>query len=213
MNNSITLNYLTRLTGVIPKSGKTAQPAAGESPFRAMMAQNAEAEGTALADSVSQTGDMTLEEYKQLIWQKISALPMSASTQMATISVQISDEGFQAMKDDPQYERWVLDGLARSFRFQNPWTAMCGGEYVVHHIGATKEEYHGESWYPGYMGGKGAALFEEKSKGSFWEQRIERHKESMELFRKAADERRRMMLAQRMNSGSVNIAALLLDLL
>ena len=96
---------------------------------------------------------MSLEDYKQYIWKKISDLPMSASSQMQYISIQITDKGFEAMKNDPEYEAWVLDRLAQDFRFQNPWTAMCGGGYVVHHFGATKEQYHGESWYPGYMGG------------------------------------------------------------
>lgn len=88
---------------------------------------------------------------------------------------------------------------------------MCGGGYSVHHFGATKEEYHGEGWYPGYMGGQGGALFEQKSQGSFWEKRMERHKENMELAEKAAEERRRMARLQ-MNGGTVNIAALLMDL-
>lgn len=208
-NNGITLNYLTRLAGSIPKSSKT-QQSATESPFRRMTAQDVKAEETAPAGSISQTGDMSLEEYKQSIWQKISALPMSASTQMESISIQITDEGFEAMKNDPKYKAWVLDTLAQNFRFQNPWTAMCGGGYSTHHFGATKEEYHGEGWYPGYMGGQGESLFNQKSQGSFWEQRMERHKENMELAEKAAAERRRMM--QRMNGGTVNIAELLMDL-
>ena len=119
MNNGITLNYLTRLAGSIPKSNKT-QQSATESLFRRMTAQDVKAEETAPAGSISQTEDMSLEEYKQSIWQKISALLMSAPSQMSSISIQISDEGFQAMKNDPEYESWVLDGLARSFRFQNP---------------------------------------------------------------------------------------------
>lgn len=115
------------------------------------------------------------------------------------------------MKNDPEYGSWVLDGLARSFRFRNPWTSMYGGEYIVHHFGAAKEEYHGESRYPSYMGGQGVALFEKRSEGGYWEQRMERHKEDMERFQKAAAERRRMMQL-RMNGGTVDIAEPLMDL-
>ena len=159
-----------------------------------------------------QSADMSMDEYKQYIWKKISDLPMSASTRMQSISVQITDEGFAAMKKDPEYEAWVLDSLAENFSYQNPWTAMCGGGYAVHHYGATKEQYHGESWYPGYMGGQGASLFDEKSKDGFWEQRMKREKEFMELQQKAAA-KRRMMMKQRMNGGSVSAAEFLMELI
>ena len=159
-----------------------------------------------------QSVDMSMDEYKQYIWKKISDLPMSASTRMQSISVQITDEGFEAMKKDPEYEAWVLDSLAENFSYQNPWTAMCGGGYAVHHFGATKEQYHGESWYPGYKGDQGAALFEKKSKDGFWEQRMKREREFMELQQKAAA-KRRMMMKQRMNSGTVSAAEFLMELI
>ena len=159
----------------------------------------------------AETADMSLDEYKQYIWKKISDLPMSASCRMESISVQISDEGFEAMKNDPEYEAWVLDTLAKNFSFEDPFTMRCGGGYAVHHFGATKEEYHGEGWYPGYMGGQGAATFDKKSKGSFWEQRMERHKEYMELAQKEAAKRRMMMKLR--NGGTVSAAELLMDLI
>ena len=210
MNNTINLNYLTRLSASFAGSGTTQRSTAQSNDFLSMASQ-IKAEQTAPANAVSKTADMSLEEYKQYIWNKISDLPMSASSQMESISIQITDEGFEAMKNDPEYEAWVLDSLAQNFRFQNPWTAMCGGGYVVHHFGATKEQYHGESWYPGYMGGQGASLFDKKSKGSFWEQRMERHKEFMELQQKAAAKRRMMMKLR--NGGTVSAAELLMELI
>ena len=55
-------------------------------------------------------------------------------------------------------------------------------------------------------------MFAEKSKGSFWEQRMENHKKFMELQEKAAA-KRRMMMKLRMNGGSVSAAELLMGLL
>ena len=210
MNNTINLSCLTRLSASFAGSGAIQGSTTQGNGFM-MMAAEQRAEQTAPANSVSETADMSLEDYKQFIWKKISDLPMSASSQMQYISIQITDEGFEAMKSDPEYEAWVLDRLAQDFRFQNPWTAMCGGGYVVHHFGATKEQYHGESWYPGYMGGQGASLFDKKSKGSFWEQRMERHKEFMELQQKAAAKRRMMMKLR--NGETLSAAELLMDLL
>ena len=210
MNNTINLNYLTRLSASFAGSGGTRRSTAQGNDFLSMASQIKTAQTTPV-NTVSETADMDLETYKQYIWNKISNLPMSASSQMESISIQITDEGFEAMKNDPEYEAWVLDTLAQNFSFQNPWTAMCGGGYSVHHFGATKEQYHGEGWYPGYMGGQGAATFDKKSKGSFWEQRMERHKEYMELAEKAAAKRRMMMKLR--NGGTVSAAELLMDLI
>lgn len=210
MSNTINLNYLTRLSAGFAGSS-TARRAAPQDGGFLRAAARLWASGSGAVSGPSQKADMGMEAYKQTIREKISQLPMSSSSQMQSISVQISDEGFEAMKNDPEYEAWVLDTLARDFRFENPWTSVCGGGYVVHHFGATKEQYHGESWYPGYMGGQGADLFEDKAKGGFWEQRVENHKKYMELAAQAAA-RRRMLTNLRMNGGSVSAAELLMEL-
>ncbi len=210
MNIATNLNNLTRLTGGLQTGSMVQQPTVRSGDFQNMATQ-LKAETASPAAAVSQTASMDLEAYKKTVWEKISQLPMSSSSQMQSISVQITDEGFEAMKNDPEYEAWVLDTLGKNFIFENPWTPVCGGGYAVHHFGASKEEYHGESWYPGYMGDQGASMFAEKSKGSFWEQRAERHKEYMELQQEAAAKRRMLMKLQ--NGGSVSAAELLMDLL
>lgn len=211
MNNTINLNYLTRLAGNLSGTGAVRQAASQGGDFLSMAAQLRASESSA-TPAASEKEDMGMEAYKQSIWEKISNLPMSSSSQMQSISIQISDAGFEAMKDDPEYEAWVLDTLAQDFRFENPWTSVCGGGYVVHHFGATKDQYHGESWYPGYMGGQGAALFDKKSEKSFWEQRMENHEKYMRLQQEAAA-RRRMLMKLRMNGGSASAAELLMGLL
>ncbi|MCM1467787.1 MAG: hypothetical protein NC086_06520, partial [Alistipes sp.] len=96
-----------------------------------------------------------------------------------TISINISEAGFEAMKNDPEYEEWVLDYLQKDFNCYNPWTASCGGCYCVKYIGAAKEEYRGESWYAGYQNGKGTSLYDEKSQDSFWERRVDQSGNAM----------------------------------
>lgn len=211
LNNAIDMNDLTRLAGSLSGAGAVRQAAFRSGGFLSMAAQ-LRASGSGAVSVVSERADMSLEAYKQSIREKISNLPMSSSSRMQSISIQISDAGFEAMKNDPEYEAWVLDTLARDFRFENPWTSVCGGGYVVHHFGAAKEQYRGESWYPGYMGGQGTALFDKKSEKSFWEQRVERHKKFMELQQKAAV-RRRTLMKLRMNGGTISAAELLMGLL
>lgn len=129
---------------------------------------------------------MSMDQYKMYIYQKISGLPTSATQKWDAVSVNISEEGFAAMKADPAYEKWVLDTLRQDFSFYNPWSAYAGGSYRVHYFGATKEEYRGESFQMGFRnGGKHTDSAKKKNQKSFWEKRAERHKLYMDLATKA----------------------------
>ncbi len=209
--NHIYLNNLTRKTGGLPKSGTGRQPALLGSHFLSITEQmytNKSGE----TPKTSEKAGVCLEAYKQLIQEKISQMPLSATRKMESISVQISDAAFERMKNDPEYEAWVLNDLREAFSQTNPWVSACGGGYSVFYVGETKEECHAEGWYPGYMGGQGASMFEERSKGSFWERRMESHEKFMELRQKEAA-RRQMLMKLRINGGSVSAAELLLNLL
>jgi len=211
MSYTIDMNYLARLTGNLSGNSAVRQSTPQGSDFLSMAAQLRTSESSA-APAVSKKSDMSMEAYQQMIRGKISQMPLSTTRQMESISVQISDAAFERMKNDPDYEAWVLDDLREAFSQANPWVSACGGGYSVFYVGGTKEECHAEGWYPGYMGGQGASMFAEKSKGSFWEQRMENHKKFMELQEKAAA-KRRMMMKLRMNGGSVSAAELLMGLL
>lgn len=129
---------------------------------------------------------MSMDQYKMYIYRKISALPTSATQKWDAVSVNISEEGFAAMKVDPAYEKWVLDTLRQDFAFYNPWSAYAGGSYRVHSFGATKEEYRGESFQMGFRnGGKHTDSTKKKKQKSYWEKRAERHKLYMDLATKA----------------------------
>lgn len=135
--------------------------------------------GTAVISEAYQTTlistqDMTMEEYKEYISDRLSRIPMHPSQMQNSVAIQVSEAGFEAMKNDPEYEEWVIGWLEKDFAFNDPWSGICGGHYVVHYIGATKEEYRGQSWYPAYQNGKGESLFNQKAEGSFWERRLKR---------------------------------------
>lgn len=128
---------------------------------------------------------MSMDQYKLYVYQKISALPTSATQKWDAVSVNISEEGFAAMKADPAYEKWVLDTLRQDFAYYNPWSAYAGGSYRVHYFGATREEYRGESFSMGFRnGGKHTDAAKKKKQKSFWEKRAERHKLYMDLATK-----------------------------
>lgn len=136
------------------------------------------------------TKDMTLEEYKNYIHDQISSFSFCSDKIRDNYSINISEEGFKAMKNDPEYEKWVLDDLKTAFSTPMPgWARKIGGiKYQVVHYGATKEECQSTSWWTGYQGGKGASVWEAQSKRSFWNTRADR-KEVQNQEKKIATKR------------------------
>lgn len=100
-------------------------------------------------EAVKSTQDMTLEEYKSYINDKISRISFHSSHRREKEYLTISEEGYMAMKNDPEYEAWVLDYIREnrsvdmSLITSNPHY-ISGEDYV--YIGATKESCHGESF-------------------------------------------------------------------
>ncbi len=91
----------------------------------------------------------TLEEYKCRIRQEIDKISFHPSHKKITETLVISEEGYQAMKDDPEYEKWVL-GYIRENRSVNMSIMTSKKEYIsgtdYEYIGATKEECRGEGY-------------------------------------------------------------------
>ena len=99
------------------------------------------------ADKTQEDVDaMTISEYKEYIAQKIAALPRHETKASDTIIVDITDAGFQNMHDDPDYEAWVIDTVAKDLSTKNSLSSMTGGRCAVHRFGANESQYSTESW-------------------------------------------------------------------
>lgn len=165
------------------------------------------AEKSTEVQNVSETGkagivstkDMTMEEYKQYIHDKISRIPLHPSRMQESISVNISEAGFEAMKNDPEYEAWVLNDLRTGWAQPDRWAGVCGGAYSTIYYGATKEECRAQMWSAGYQNGSGKSLFDGKAKDSFWERRAREAKHAE--YERLAEENalKRKMLTQEMD--------------
>lgn len=153
-------SYMTRLCHTMLKTSQVQNKQTGSAEFYDKLAEKT-----------------SMAEYKLYIYDKIASLPVHSSNMMDSVSVQISDAGWEAMKNDPEYEKWVLDCLRTNFQCPDPWSGVCGGKFAVFYFGATKEESHGESWRLGFRNGNGQKLFNEKAQDSFWERRQKRRKE------------------------------------
>ncbi|MCM1251449.1 MAG: hypothetical protein NC321_01390 [Clostridium sp.] len=157
MNNMMNFSYMTRLCHSMVKTSQV---------------QSGQADGVGFYDKLVEKA-----EYKQYIYDKIASLPVHSSNMQDSVAVQISDAGLEAMRNNPAYEKWVLDTIKANFQCPDPWSGVCGGKFVVLYFGATKEESHGECWQMGFRNGSGQKLFNEKAKESFWERRQKRRKE------------------------------------
>lgn len=190
MNNTINVNYMTRTYSNFLRNNE-AKGGNAESPsFCDRVAEKSQnVSETGKAGAVS-TKDMTMDDYKQYIHEKISQIPMHPTRMWENISIHISEAGFEAMKNDPEYEAWVLNDLRTGWAQPDRWAGVCGGAYSTICYGATKEECHAEMWSAGYQNGSGKSLFDGRAKDSFWERRTEQKKRTEAQIKKEQEKKR-----------------------
>ncbi len=170
----IDTNYLAQIYTNALNSQGTQLPAPRPGGFREMIMKNngLEVPGTSKPEDVSSPGkDMTLEEYKQYLYKQISQIPIHPTRSQESRSITITDAGFQALKNDPSYEAWVLNDIKTSWAQPDQWAASCGGSFSTLRYGAIREERRASSWYPNGLDGSAERIFQVSSQDSFWKTR------------------------------------------
>lgn len=114
------------------------------------------------------TTKMTMAEYKQHIAGILDSIPFDASRMYDEESIYITEEGWEQMKNDPEYEAWVVGYVKVNRSVHNPFAAMgfgAGSSYSTLHFGAKIEEFNGYSFSKTYGGTAAGArsLFESKT--------------------------------------------------
>lgn len=130
------------------------------------------------AENISRE-DMTMEEYKNFINGLLSSIPFDATRVYDKEIISISDAGWEQMKNDPDYEAWVLGYTAENRSVRNPffgWPDASGSVYVEK-FGASIEEHIGQSVG---TSGPGSSSNIVKNDKSWWEKRHEKMEELME---------------------------------
>ncbi len=118
--------------------------------------------------------EMTLEEYKQYFTNEMSKIPVSSYYQNSfTGSLVITSDCFERMKEDPEWEKTVLNMLREMYSVNG----LPQKSYGMQVIGATPEQCYGYS-VPA-EGRKGANVSSGNMK-SWWQLRQEKIKESLE---------------------------------
>ncbi|MDE7220765.1 MAG: hypothetical protein K2O45_14305 [Oscillospiraceae bacterium] len=209
MSNIIQPSFGARTYTAPTKSRETKQAGTQGSSFLDMAARASRnatdvleinsTESTQQKTVLSEAEEMQL--FKKEFYEDLSKIVCNPTVSNAAVN--ISDAAFQAMKDDPEYRAQVLSlpqrDLGASFAPRN-----CS---ILITVGTDLDQYRADSWPVG-----NDSEFHLRSRDSFWEQRMERHKKYMELAEEAAA-KRRLMMKLRMNGGSISAAELLMGLL
>lgn len=159
--------------------------------FISTLSSKVETAGTLEETAAVSTKDMTIEEYKNYISDQISSFPIHPSQANESYSINISDAGFEAMKNDPEYEAWVLNDLKTCFATPVPsWYRAMGGPptYNICNYGATKEEYNGRTFAVGNT--RSESIFNAHSKDSFWTKRSKQKTIQNQIDDKAAEKKK-----------------------
>ena len=124
------------------------------------------------AENVSRS-DMTMEEYKAFFQKLMDKIPFDSSQQNDTEIWSITEEGWEQMKNDPDYEAWVLGYTVENRSVHFPFLAsrMC-----IEKFGASIEEHLGQ----GFPKDNPTAEKSERKEESWW---YKRHKRMKQLIK------------------------------
>ena len=141
------------------------------------------------ADKISRE-DMTMAEYQSFIMGLLNSIPFDASRVGDKEFIDITDAGWEQMKNDPEYEAWVLGYTVENRSVRNPFAGWPGvsPNLCVEHFGASIEEHLGQSMP---MNSSGMGGSDEDDEESWWDKRRKRMKKLMEEQVKEAQAKRR----------------------
>lgn len=140
-------------------------------------------EKTGSTQELSEMEEMEL--FKKEFYEELSKIPSDSS--WSNLAVNISDEAFKNMKDDPEYREKILFLIRRDFT-SSVAPRQCSGVITV---GATLKDYRGDSWPIGYD-----SEFYTRSQNSFYKRTSEKKDRQKELLKKYLKKREQMKAFQ-----------------
>ena len=138
------------------------------------------------ADGISRDA-MTMGEYKDFFMGLMDKIPYDISQKDTHMTWSMTEAGWEQMKNDPDYEAWVLGYTVEDRSVHFPFKAT---HVNFEKFGATIEEHHGEGFnvFPEDSGVSG------KKEESWW---YKRHKKMEELLKKQGEEAHKKAVAKR----------------
>lgn len=132
--------------------------------------------------------DMTMEEYKQFFTALMDSIPRDPSQKNDVEIWSISEKGWEQMKNDPEYEAWVLGYTSENRSVYIPFASWPGysPNFCTEKFGDSIEQHIGQTVPMNTGGGKKTNSSDEES---WWVKRQKRLKELLEEQEKRARER------------------------
>lgn len=123
--------------------------------------------------------DMSIEEYKVFIDGLLNSIPFDSTRIYDREITSITDAGWEQMKNDAEYEAWVLGYTVENRSVRNPFFGWQGasGNFYVEKFGASIEEHVGQSIGKPSLN---ISCNNERNKKSWWKKRREKMKERMD---------------------------------
>ncbi len=97
---------------------------------------------TAPGQKTAVSDKMTMGEYKKYIYNKISDMQNRHLNLGNSTAVDISEDGFRSMKNNPEYENWVFNQLETSLSTKLSDEPYC----AIYHIGKDRNDFLCEVW-------------------------------------------------------------------
>ena len=138
------------------------------------------------ADSISRDA-MTMDEYKDFFMGLMNKIPYDISQKDTRMTWSMTEAGWEQMKNDPDYEAWVLGYTVEDRSVHFPFKAT---HVNFEKFGATIEEHHGEGFnvFPEDSGVSG------KKEDSWW---YKRHQKMKELIKTQGEQSHKKAIANR----------------
>ena len=133
---------------------------------------------------------MSMDEYKKFFTDMMNSIPFDSSQKNDVQVWTISEKGWEQMKNDPNYEAWVLGYTVQDRSFHNPFASMSGyntANYHTEQFGASIEEHLGQTVPIDSSGYKTSSW--SKDEKSWWDKRHEKMQELLEEQTQQAQKR------------------------
>lgn len=125
------------------------------------------------------TEDMTMEEYQSYFNALLDTIPYDPTRMYDETVLTISDDGWEQMKKDSDYEAWILGYFVEDRAVRNPFFGWGGngGSMIIEKFGASIDEHNGV----GYSKSSSMGVDTRKSDSldSWW---IKRHKRMKKII-------------------------------
>ncbi len=132
------------------------------------------------------TEKMTMEEYQAYFYALLDTIPYDSTHMNDTNIISISEEGWEQMRKDPDYEAWILGYFVEDRAVHNPFFAWGNdaGCVVTEHFGASIEEHHGQGISKAALEGRKPDDDDEDEEENWW---IKRHKRMKKLMKEQVE--------------------------